>query len=834
MRRICFNRSLPEKLEGLVELALDLRWTWSHAGDRLWSMMSPEIWARTQNPWLLLQSISGKELNRLTRSRRFMRELDNFLAARHEHFGMPGWFKKTYPGGTLGPIAYFSMEFGVGEALPLYAGGLGVLAGDYLKTGCDLEVPLVGVGLLYQEGYFRQAFNSDGWQMEAYPYNDPAALPICAVTDTTDGLLRIPLELPGRKLWLRAWQAQVGRVNLYLLDTNDPLNNPFDRGITGKLYPDRPELRLMQEMVLGIGGSRTLKMLGIDAEIYHLNEGHAAFAVVERARNYMQHTGESFEVALCAMRAGNVFTTHTPVAAGFDSFSSRLVAHHLQDYLDAAGISTQQLLALGRKDPNDEAEPFNMAFLATRGSIAINGVSRLHGKVSQHIFQPLFPRWPEAEIPVKYVTNGVHMPSWDSADADELWTKACGKDRWLHTLEHHIRSIESVPDTELWAMRQRQRHSMVDFVRRKLTNQLKQRGASSDRLREAETALDGNVLTLGFARRFTAYKRPNLLLTDPERLAAMIANPKHPLQLIIAGKAHPADEEGKRLLQQFANFAERTDVHHRVVLLEDYDIATAQQLVQGVDLWLNTPKRPWEACGTSGMKVLVNGGLNISELDGWWAEAYAPHLGWALGDGQEHTEPDWDARESAQLCELIEKEIVPEFYDRDGGLPGKWVARVRASMSHLALGFSSNQMLREYVESFYIPTAKLFRQRCADGGFLAKEIYAWQTDLGQHWGDVRFVDVKASQANGRWQYEVEVHFGRLNPSSVSVELYAEPLEEEKPTRIPMVQSGTTAKGYVYRAEVQGTRPIEHYTPRIITSNPFVCIPLENSYILWQK
>ncbi|MDO8568811.1 MAG: alpha-glucan family phosphorylase, partial [Dehalococcoidales bacterium] len=400
---------------------------WAHEGDRLWSKLKPEMWEQTRNPWLMLQSSSRDELEQLAASPAFQQELKELVAARNEYLNRPSWFKETYPEGTLSPVAFFSMEFGLGEALPMYAGGLGVLSGDYFKTASDLQVPMVGVGILYQEGYFRQMLDNQGWQIEAFPYYDPTNLPIRPVIGNSGGRLRVPLELPGRRLWVRAWEIRIGHITLYLLDTNDPLNSPADRGITNQLYDSRPLIRLMQEMVLGIGGWRVLHAVGIHPEVCHLNEGHAAFVVLERACEFMEQKSTSFPVALAMARAGNIFTTHTPVAAGFDTFSPDDIAHYLHDFLQLSQISLEQMLALGRENPANDKEPFNMAYLAMRGSIRTNGVSWLHGKVSRRIFHCLYPRWPEHEVPVSHITNGVHVPSWDSAQADELWTRIGGK-----------------------------------------------------------------------------------------------------------------------------------------------------------------------------------------------------------------------------------------------------------------------------------------------------------------------------------------------------------------------------------------------------------------------
>lgn len=831
-----FPRALPEPLHGLATLALDLRWSWNHGADALWRQVSPDLWEATSNPWLILETVSDSRLQTLAADAGFIHILQQQLAARVAHFEEKSWFTETIDGAFSGYVAYFSMEFGICEPLPIYSGGLGVLAGDYLKTGSDLNVPLIGVGLLYQQGYFRQAINPVGEQLEFYPYNDPTMLPIVPLRDDHGEWVRVTLELPGRPLHLRTWRGQVGRRTLLLLDSNDPLNDPGDRAITSELYGGGEEMRLQQEMVLGIGGWRLLQALGIDAPVCHLNEGHAAFAIFERARQFMQDTGQPFEVALRATRAGNLFTTHTPVAAGFDSFSAELFALYFRDYATQLGVELEQLLRLGRLDHADSAAPFNMAYLAVRGAGAVNGVSRLHGAVSRHLFQPLFPHWPQAEVPVGHITNGVHMPSWDSACADALWTEACGKSRWRGTLDAVEIELRQVSDEDLWRFRAEGRRQLIEFLRKRLVRQHRGRGVARARIRECDSMLDPDALTLGFARRFAEYKRPNLLLQDPQRLVRLLCNRDRPVQLVIAGKAHPRDTVGKQLLHQWQNFLEDNGMHERVVFVEDYDLGVAAKLVQGVDVWINTPRRPWEASGTSGMKVLVNGGLNLSELDGWWAEAYAPELGWALGDGLEHADiAGWDATEAEQLYQLLETEVVPCFYERDAaGLPGKWVGRMRESMGSLTAQFSSNRMLREYTEHYYLPLAAAYRQRSPE---VAAALEDWHRQLAQHWQRIHFGSVTATSFEAGYRFEVQVYLDDLTAEAVSVELYADPLDDGPPF-CQALQRGEQLAGasnaYIYQGSVPADRPDTDYTPRIIPAQAGATVPLEAGFILWYR
>jgi starch phosphorylase len=544
-------------------------------------------------------------------------------------------------------------------------------------------------------------------------------------------------------------------------------------------------------------------------------------------------------VSLSVTRAGNLFTTHTAVAAGFDRFAPALIEQYLGRYASKLGLTLHDLLALGRQNPNDPGESFNMAYLAIRGSGAVNGVSRLHGQVSRHLFEPLFPHWPAAEVPIGHVTNGVHMPTWDSAAADELWTQACGKDRWLGTAETLEQDIRRLSDARLWQFRTAASQSFVAYVRERLSRQLASSGASPEQVDGAKHLFDPNALTLGIARRFASYKRPNLLLHDPERLLRLLTNPQRPVQLILAGKAHPADQAGQALIQEWTHFIRRPEARRHVTFLSDYNMLLSEYLVQGVDVWINTPRRPWEACGTSGMKVLVNGGINLSELDGWWAEAYTPEVGWALGDGREHgDDPAWDAVEADALYDLLERKVIPEFYARDeSGIPTAWVKRMRESMARLTPRFSANRTVREYTEQHYLPAAAAYRARAADKGAVGRQVVDWQHSLEQKWAALHFGEVKVETRGEQHVFEVQVCLKDLDPKAARVELYADGVRGSAPVRQEMkrVRQLAGASGdYVYSAAVSAARPPADYTARVIPHGDGVAIPLEDARILWQR
>jgi starch phosphorylase len=819
--------------DSLLSLALDMRWSWNHEADELWQELDQTLWEQTHNPCVILQTISVDHAQQKLADEGFRSRINDLLRLREASNRAVSWFEKNHSSSPLKCVAYFSMEFMLSEALPIYVGGLGNVAGDQLKSASDLGVPVIGVGLLYQQGYFRQVIDKNGEQEAYFPYNDPGQLPIRALRHDNGDWLRLQIPFPGAPVWVRAWEVQVGRIKLYLLDSNDPANLAPYRGITSEIYGGEADMRIKQEIILGIGGWMLLEALGVQPDVCHLNEGHAAFAILERARSFMEAGGLTFEEALTVTRAGNLFTTHTAVAAGFDHFNPALMEYHLGAYAaDKLHLSLRELLALGRQNPEDPNESFNMAYLAINGSGFVNGVSRLHGLVSRHLFEPLFYRWPTEEIPVGHVTNGVHTPSWNSEEADKLWEKACGENRWLDTTESMTEKILGVDDARLWQMRNACRATLVDYIRRRTGN---------------AQLFDPNTLTLGFARRFVSYKRPDLLLHDQDRLVRLLTNGQHPVQLVIAGKAPPSDQSGRDLIRRWIRFIREKNMYKHVLFLDDYDMLLAEHLVEGVDVWLNTPRRPWEASGTSGMKVLVNGGLNLSELDGWWAEAYRPEVGWALGDGKEHGEdPAWDAQEADTLYRILEEEVVPTFYNRDDQhLSPAWTEKMRQSMATLTPYFSTNRTVREYTEAYYVPGAGKYHLRAKDQSALGKKIVQWKQGLQQGWAGIRLGEAKVIDKDGQVSFDIRIHLGGAPRDAVSVELYAKGIDggpavhlEMKPVGLEKGADGAPAGSadspVTYSVILETGRPADDYTVRVIPRCEGVSVPLENKHILWQR
>jgi starch phosphorylase len=836
-----FPRVLPSALYPLAELALDLRWNWNSSAKELWRFVDAPLWEATGNPVLILGTIPRSRLNDLANDPNFLEMMVKVTTARAHYLEEPTWFSQNQTENRVSNIAYFSMEFGLSKALPIYSGGLGIVAGDLIKSASDMGLPMVGVGLFYQQGYFRQSIDSQGRQLAFYPFNDTSSwLPVIPATGTDGEWLRINLGLPGRTVMLRVWQVQVGRVLLYLLDSNDPLNDPRDRAITAELYGGGSEQRIQQELVLGMGGWRLLEAIGRVCDVCHLNEGHAAFVVLERARAHMRRNGVDFFTSLCCTRVGNLFTTHTPVRSGFDIFSPQIMRQYMGGYSLELGLDFHEFMALGRIHPDDEGECFNMAWLAMRGSGAVNGVSKLHGEMSKKIFSPLFQNIPLNEIPIGHVTNGVHLPTWSSRRAELLWRKICSDAGWRGDPACLENDFRKAFDTDLWALRCNARQHLVEWLRKRYVQQIMALGTPEKEWMEQGEILNQDVLTLGFARRFVTYKRPNLLLINPDRLERLLTDPHRPVQLVIAGKAHPDDNEGQLLIQEWVKFLERPTVRPHAIFVEDYDMGVASELVHGVDLWINTPLRPWEASGTSGMKVLVNGGLNLSELDGWWAEAYTPEVGWALGkDTDDPMDPTCDRVDAESLYQLLEQQVIPLFYQRDQqGVPQGWLTRMRKSMAHLTGIYSSNRMLREYAEQYYLPAAAALQERAVNACALGKSLHQWTKRVQHHWPQIRIGIVTRSTKTDLHSVTAQIYLDDLQPGDVVVELYAEPIGEDKTAECtPMLQGdallGATS-AWLYHFSFKAIRSLENYTVRVRPFHSKLRLPLELNLICWER
>lgn len=768
---------LPAELRGLEELAYNFRWAWDADTRRLFRMANPYLWEEVEhNPVALLHGLSAETLGGLAADKTFRALLKERRAALEAYLSAETWFQREHGDKaekTL--VAYFCAEFGITEALPIYSGGLGVLAGDHLKAASDLGIPLVGIGLLYAKGYFRQFMGPDGWQQEEYPRYDYYRFPIRPVTGEDGQPLRVSVEFPERQVSCQIWKAVVGRVSLYLLDSNLPENRPDDRQITDHLYGGDEDTRIRQELILGQGGVKALKALGLNPTVCHMNEGHAAFMTVERIRTICEAEGVGFRLTRQAVVNGNVFTTHTPVAAGFDRFTQSHVKLYLEPTLKDLGVEYAKIEGFGRINPANADEPFNMAVFAMKNSNYLNGVSKLHAKVSRSMFANLWLGFAEDEVPIDAITNGVHTLSWVSRDMAELLDRYL-KDGWRREPDRaeNWAGLDKVPAQELWEVRQKMRAQLVQFVRRMLRQRDEREGFRGDPHRY-DDVLDPNALTIGFARRFATYKRATLILRDRDRLKRLIEHPQRPVQLILAGKSHPRDDEGKRLIQEIHEFVAREGLERRIVFLEDHDIYVARALVQGVDVWLNNPRRPMEASGTSGMKILPNGGLNCSVLDGWWDEAYTEGVGWAIGGRRtvdDAGRQDW--LDSLMLYRLLEEEIAPCFYRRRAGLPGDWMNRVKASMKSLAPQFSTHRMVKEYTERFYLPASTAFQNLVADGFDGAKKAVDWRDKVNDKWEGVKVVEV-SEEVDGplavgkEFRIVASVDLGGLTPDDVRAE-----------------------------------------------------------------
>jgi len=794
---------LPDRLQALQKIAYNMWWCWNHEAVSLFRRIDDDLFESLENsPVKLLSGIDQARLQQLLHDDGFLVHLDRVEDALNSYMTSATWFQETYHAPDDFRVAYFSAEFGIHESVPIYSGGLGVLAGDHLKAASDLGLPLVGVGLMYREGYFRQYLNVDGWQQESYPENDFFNLPLIPETRDGGAPLMVSIPFPGREVWARIWRIQVGRVPLYLLDTNIPKNNPDDRQITGRLYGGDNDTRIRQEMVLGIGGISALRALGKVPTVCHMNEGHSAFCGLERVRVLMEEKGLTFWAAREAVSAGTCFTTHTPVPAGNDVFPTPLVDHYFSGYIQQLKIDRNEFLGLGRQNPRDENEGFCMTVLAIRLANTTNGVSKLHGGVSRKMWRNIWPELPEAEIPIASITNGVHTRSWLAPELSQLYDRYLGIQWEERPADYGIwKRVDHIPDAELWRTHERRRERLVAFARARLRKQLKRRGAPPAEIARADEVLDPDALTIGFARRFATYKRGTLIFRNLERLSAIINDKERPVQIIFAGKAHPRDHGGKELIAEILHIARRPEFRRRIVFIEDYDINVARHLVQGIDVWLNNPRRPLEASGTSGMKVCCNGGINLSILDGWWVEGYAQDNGWAIGAGEEYTDLTYqDDVESRAIYDLLEQEIVPLFYTRSiDGLPRGWLKVMKQSMSVGCPVFNTNRMVQQYIERCYWPSALRYRTLTADNLKKAEELAQWRRRLGAGWSRVRIEGVEADgadpmQVGKELRVKARVNLGGFGPDDVEVQLFHGLVDSfgeiPKPQTVAMSHNGT--------------------------------------------
>jgi glycogen phosphorylase len=845
--------SLPPQLERLRDLAYNLRWSWDHGTIELFRRLDSDLWESSgHNPVRLLGSIDQARLEMMANDQGFLAHLEGTARYFDQYMaGSSSWFKQSHDGKRKFLVAYFCAEFGITECLSIFAGGLGILAGDHVKSASDLGVPMVGVGLLYQQGYFRQYLNEAGWQQEAYEDNDFYGLPLHLECQPDGTPLTIQVPYPERSVTAQVWRAQVGRVPVYLLDTNVPSNNPDDRDITDQLYGGDREMRLKQEILLGIGGLRTLEAMGIEPSVYHMNEGHSAFLGLERIRRLIESNGLTFEEAREVAAVSLVFTTHTPVGAGHDFFEPEKIDRYLHDYASALRLSRRDFLGLGRQNPDNEGEEFCMTVLSLRLAGRANGVSRLHGRVSRQMWSDLWPGVPENEIPISHNANGVHFRSWISREMDSLYDRYLGP-RWKEQpLDQEVWSRASqIPSEELWRTHERRRQRLVVFARHRLQSNLRKRGMSPALIETAAETLGSDILTLGFARRFATYKRANLILRDPDRLDRILNNPERPVQIIFAGKAHPRDDEGKELIRQIVGLARQQRFRQRIVFLEDYDVAIARYLVQGCDVWVNTPLRPREASGTSGMKAAANGVLNISTKDGWWDEVWETlemdHVGWTIGRGEDYEDPDYqDQVEASSLYDLLEFEIAPVFYERGpDGLPRRWIKYMKESLAGLCHFFNTHRMVREYSEYLYLPASDRHAELAKNHFARARSLASWKSCVQAEWPKVKVAavngeDRRVVRIGEKVKVEAKLFLGDISPDSVAVELYHGPLDAEGDIlfggTLPMRFLRREADGAcLYRASLEAcSRSGQHgYTVRVIPRHPDLYSSFVPGLIRW--
>jgi glycogen phosphorylase len=840
--------SLPEPLKPLLRIAYNLKWSWDHAAIDLFRRFDRDLWETYgRNPVRLLGNIDQGALESAARDDSFLAHLKGVSESLEGYLSSKNtWYQREHGANEDFLVAYFSAEFGVTECLPIFAGGLGVLAGDHLKASSDLGLPMVAVGLLYQEGYFRQYLNAAGWQQEAFEDNDFHVLPIELIPGVT-----IHVEFPDGIVAAQLWRAEVGRLQLFLLDTNFAGNPPECRKITDQLYGGDLEMRMKQEILLGIGGVRALDALGFHPTVYHMNEGHSAFLGLERVQRLMASENLTFEEARVLASSGLVFTTHTPVPAGHDYFPPALMDRYFAKFIRQLGISRSEFLALGRKDPANDTEEFCMTVLALRLAAFSNGVSKLHGAVSRTMWNPIWKGLPESEVPIGHVTNGVHFRTWVSLEMNQLYDRYLGPKWREEPADAKLwQRTQSIPAGELWRTHERRRERLVALARRRLQVQLQDRGTPQTLIDEAEEVLSPDALTIGFGRRFATYKRATLLLHDPARLARILNNPERPVQIIFAGKAHPRDHQGKQLIQAIIDLTSQPQFRRKVVFLENYDMSIARYMVQGCDVWLNTPLRPQEASGTSGMKAQANGVLNVSTLDGWWDEAWHigsekhAEVGWAIGKGEIYQDPSYqDQVEAEALYELLEREIVPAFYDRrSDGLPRKWIEHMKNSITHLCPEFNMHRMVMQYAGGYYLVAHRRHQLLQADHAARAREFAAWRRRVEVAWPRLRIESLPTASSEVAIGEELivsaKVLLDTLTPDDVVVQILEGRLDARGEIQEPVIttmhaQDRDASGSVLFRAALHSSRSgLRGYAIRLLPNHPDAVTPFMPGLILW--
>ena len=839
---------LPERITALQEMSQNLWYSWNWDLVKLFIRLNAEMWEQCyQNPVEMLSKLPQDTLENAAADDGFIASLNRVYNKYQEYLASKKWFNKTHPEHADKTIAYFSLEYGLDTGLPVYSGGLGILSGDTLKSATDLGLPMVAIGLLYRYGYFRQFLSSDGWQQEKYEENDWYHMPVQPVKNENEEPLKIQIELDGSPVFVQIWKVSVGEIPLFLLDTNIPENPSKYREITSVLYGGDKDMRIRQEIVLGIGGVKALKALGLKPSIYHLNEGHAWFLTLERIRELMSERNLSFDEASQFVWATSVFTTHTPVPAGNEKFDPVLVHRYLGKYLEQLGVGWKDFINIGRVFANDETEPFCMTVAALRYSAFANGVSKLHGRVSREMWHNIWPELPKEEIPIKAITNGVHPHSWISHDMDELYESYFGNDyhhkpEKLSTWE----SVQKIPDAELWRIHNRRRERLVFFARKRLKQQLIRRGASQLDIQKAEQILDPQVLTLAFARRFSTYKRGNLIFRDKDRLSRIINDEDNPVQILIGGKAHPLDNPGKDIIKDIVNSVADDRFRHRIIFLEDYDINVARYLVQGADVWLNNPRRPLEASGTSGMKAALNGVLNLSVLDGWWVEGYTEANGFKIGNGEEYDNIELqDMLEAESLYNTLEKEIVPLFYNRNEiGLPEEWIAKMKSTIQMAGMDFSSHRMLMDYTNHFYIKGMDAATKLDTEDMALIKDVTGWIKHMQSQWDKIHIEDVDIEDMSGtlyvgqQFPIKIKVALGDISPHDIEVQIISGRLDSqdqilgfEPQNAVKIAENGNGS--YTFAGEVTCTESGRFgITARIIPVNDNLPHTIKPKMISW--